>query len=273
MAPPAGGFAAVGFLVVGTTCDRMGCAARATVVFGADPGRMLVVMQAVDPATLGDLRPGILCDEHAGRLTVPRGWTLDDQREVTPRLFRVPAPPPDAIPDPPPRRAASSPPVETSAPTSTPSSTPSSAPSSTRPPVQPSGRQSPVDPPLMDIPMALEWDEHEPATVIDDDDPSWEDWTTEIEIEVDTVEVDTAEVVTGEDVPESETVENVRELEYVVDPDVVDPDPSWPRGDVSPTATTSASPPTRDTSWGQHAQPDPSGDHQRLRGDDDGRSS
>jgi hypothetical protein len=76
---------------VATTCDRMGCSAPATVVFGADPPRMIVVMQLVDPTTLGDLRPGILCAEHADRMTVPIGWTLDDQRESTLRLFRVPS--------------------------------------------------------------------------------------------------------------------------------------------------------------------------------------
>lgn len=89
---------------MGSTCDRMGCSAPATVVFGADPGRMLVVMQAVDPSTLGNLRPGILCAEHAARLTVPRGWTLDDRREPVPRLFRLVDPPAPA-----PERAASRP--------------------------------------------------------------------------------------------------------------------------------------------------------------------
>ena len=28
-----------------------------------------------------------LCDEHASRLTLPRGWTFDDRREKSPRLF------------------------------------------------------------------------------------------------------------------------------------------------------------------------------------------
>ena len=32
---------------------------------------------------------GALCRRHADALVVPRGWTLDDQRDPTPRLFRV----------------------------------------------------------------------------------------------------------------------------------------------------------------------------------------
>jgi hypothetical protein len=31
----------------------------------------------------------MLCRRHADAMVVPRGWTLDDRREVKPRLFRV----------------------------------------------------------------------------------------------------------------------------------------------------------------------------------------
>ena len=35
-----------------------------------------------------DARYGVLCRRHADTLTVPRGWTLDDSRDPTLRLFR-----------------------------------------------------------------------------------------------------------------------------------------------------------------------------------------
>ena len=35
---------------------------------------------------------GILCRRHADALVVPRGWHVDDRREVVPRLFIAPAP-------------------------------------------------------------------------------------------------------------------------------------------------------------------------------------
>ena len=41
------------------------------------------------------VRTGMLCRRHADAMIVPRGWTLDDRRESSPRLFRIsdPAPP------------------------------------------------------------------------------------------------------------------------------------------------------------------------------------
>jgi hypothetical protein len=35
-----------------------------------------------------DARYGVLCRRHADSITVPRGWTLDDSRDPTLRLFR-----------------------------------------------------------------------------------------------------------------------------------------------------------------------------------------
>lgn len=32
--------------------------------------------------------PSVLCRRHADAMVVPRGWTLDDRREATPRLFK-----------------------------------------------------------------------------------------------------------------------------------------------------------------------------------------
>jgi hypothetical protein len=51
---------------------------------------LAVWMEAVDPSTLGDVRPGLLCTRHADAMVVPKGWTLDDRREAVPRLFRIP---------------------------------------------------------------------------------------------------------------------------------------------------------------------------------------
>jgi hypothetical protein len=42
-------------------------------------------------APIGDslaLNPNVLCRRHADAMVVPRGWTLDDQREDQPRLFK-----------------------------------------------------------------------------------------------------------------------------------------------------------------------------------------
>ncbi len=58
--------------------------------YGFDADRLLVWLapreEGADP-----LRAGGLCKRHADAMVVPRGWTLDDRRETTPRLFR-PAP-------------------------------------------------------------------------------------------------------------------------------------------------------------------------------------
>ena len=43
-------------------------------------------------APVGNERRNCLCMKHAYRLSVPRGWSIDDRRESVPRLFRPPAP-------------------------------------------------------------------------------------------------------------------------------------------------------------------------------------
>ena len=53
------------------------------------PEDLFVWLEACDPATLGDDRPGLLCRRHADAMVVPVGWTLDDRREAVPRLFKV----------------------------------------------------------------------------------------------------------------------------------------------------------------------------------------
>lgn len=55
--------------------------------------RLLVWLEVV-PAGVTPIRTGVLCRRHADAMVVPRGWTLDDRRESTPRLFRVTEAPP-----------------------------------------------------------------------------------------------------------------------------------------------------------------------------------
>lgn len=45
-------------------------------------------------ARTADPDQNVLCRRHADAMVVPRGWTLDDRREETPRLFK-----PRALPD------------------------------------------------------------------------------------------------------------------------------------------------------------------------------
>ena len=79
---------------MGRLCERPGCSEVASIAFGFDADRLLVWLAAREPD--GDpMRAGSLCRRHADAMVVPRGWTLDDRRESTPRLFR---PPPGAAP-------------------------------------------------------------------------------------------------------------------------------------------------------------------------------
>jgi hypothetical protein len=56
--------------------------------YGFDADRQLVWLAPCEPDA-DRMRAGALCRRHADALVVPRGWTLDDRREPTPRLFRV----------------------------------------------------------------------------------------------------------------------------------------------------------------------------------------
>lgn len=70
------------------SCGRPGCSEPGAVAYGLSPGLLLAWL-----APLGaDADPDtpVLCRRHADRTTVPKGWTLDDRRELTPRLFRPP---------------------------------------------------------------------------------------------------------------------------------------------------------------------------------------
>ena len=71
---------------MGRLCERPGCSNVAAIAYGFDADRLLVWLAVRDPD--GDrLRAGSLCTRHAEALIVPRGWTLDDRRDETPRLF------------------------------------------------------------------------------------------------------------------------------------------------------------------------------------------
>ena len=56
--------------------------------YGFDADRLLVWLARRD-ADADPLRAGGLCRRHADAMVVPQGWTLDDRREPTPRLFRA----------------------------------------------------------------------------------------------------------------------------------------------------------------------------------------
>jgi hypothetical protein len=54
--------------------------------YGFDADRLLVWLIPCEP-DVDRSRAGALCRRHADTLVVPRGWTLDDQRDAMPRLF------------------------------------------------------------------------------------------------------------------------------------------------------------------------------------------
>ena len=72
---------------MGRLCERPGCSEVASIAYGFDVDRLLVWLAVRDPD--GDpLRAGSLCRRHADAMVVPLGWTLEDRRDTTPRLFR-----------------------------------------------------------------------------------------------------------------------------------------------------------------------------------------
>lgn len=73
--------------VVRRLCERPGCAAPAEVSYGMDNSTLTVW---VDNRAVPEREfAGRLCRRHANALTVPRGWTIDDRRDPTPKLFRI----------------------------------------------------------------------------------------------------------------------------------------------------------------------------------------
>ncbi|MEC6987828.1 MAG: DUF3499 family protein, partial [Actinomycetota bacterium] len=65
------------------SCDRPGCPQPMALSYGFDPvGAVVWLDVPSDSSSAG------LCLQHAERLTAPRGWTIDDRRDPTLRLFR-----------------------------------------------------------------------------------------------------------------------------------------------------------------------------------------
>jgi hypothetical protein len=75
---------------MGRLCERPGCSDIAAMAYGFDVDRLLVWLAPREPDGGDPMRAGSLCTRHADAMVVPRGWTLDDRREATPRLFRSP---------------------------------------------------------------------------------------------------------------------------------------------------------------------------------------
>ena len=74
---------------MGRLCERPGCSDVAAMAYGFDVDRLLVWLAPRDPDGGDPMRAGSLCKRHADAMVVPLGWTLDDRREATPRLFRT----------------------------------------------------------------------------------------------------------------------------------------------------------------------------------------
>lgn len=69
-------------------CERPGCSKVGEVVYEVDLRRLLVT---VDFPDLTDAIPAnLLCRRHADSLTVPKGWTIINNREEVQRLFSAP---------------------------------------------------------------------------------------------------------------------------------------------------------------------------------------
>jgi len=73
---------------VAQQCERPGCAQPATVEYIIDPHSLLLTLQNYE--VVGDERRSALCATHGDRMSVPKGWSIDDRREDPPRLFKTP---------------------------------------------------------------------------------------------------------------------------------------------------------------------------------------
>ena len=69
-------------------CERPGCSKVGEIIYEVDLRRLLVTIDFPD---LNDLTPmNLLCRRHADSLTVPKGWTIINNREEVQRLFSAP---------------------------------------------------------------------------------------------------------------------------------------------------------------------------------------
>jgi hypothetical protein len=69
------------------TCSRLGCNEPAVAMFAFDARESLVWLDPIDTPGRG---AGLLCLQHADRLSPPRGWTLLDRRGAESRLWLGP---------------------------------------------------------------------------------------------------------------------------------------------------------------------------------------
>ena len=69
-------------------CERPGCAQPAAVEYIIDPQSLLLTLQNYE-VVKGERRSA-LCATHGDRMSVPKGWSIDDRREDPPRLFKTP---------------------------------------------------------------------------------------------------------------------------------------------------------------------------------------
>jgi hypothetical protein len=82
-------------------CERPGCSEPGAAAYGMVPEDLLFWIAPMNDAPVAD--HNVLCKRHADAMVVPRGWTLDDRRELVPRLF-MPRRPESAVPPPRPTR-------------------------------------------------------------------------------------------------------------------------------------------------------------------------
>jgi hypothetical protein len=73
---------------VAQQCERPGCAQPAAVEYIIDPHSLLLTLQNYE-VVKGERRSA-LCATHGDRMSVPKGWSIDDRREDPPRLFKTP---------------------------------------------------------------------------------------------------------------------------------------------------------------------------------------
>jgi hypothetical protein len=73
---------------VAQQCERPGCTQPAAVEYIIDPQSLLLTLQNYE-VVKGERRSA-LCAVHGDRMSVPKGWSIDDRREDPPRLFRTP---------------------------------------------------------------------------------------------------------------------------------------------------------------------------------------
>ena len=69
-------------------CERPGCAQPAAVEYIIDPHSLLLTLQNYE--VVEGERRSALCATHGDRMSVPKGWSIDDRREDPPRLFKTP---------------------------------------------------------------------------------------------------------------------------------------------------------------------------------------